>query len=670
MSTVAVIQQLDRFQGAHRYHGKQPLRELLFSLTVWRAPLIEEELRELLCETKFQWGAKLPSPNERIGDVQHWIRNTASRPSGTMSAGVALGDTEMLRRPADGGGDFDAGQYEMPRHPLVDLLCRAQDPQTPGSTAERMAEFCQRGEHRFFTRPPAEDYVDPTEFISPLEPEQATSPLAAIVLSNHRTQHRGNPNMYLMWAMGQAEAALTAGRRSLPKGCDPVAAAQLPLELLDMSWVGDEVVFCTLTRQANSDTSFLVKPSLNEEHTLLVTSKHIYTFKLSVVQATTTTGGGGGGGATPRPSVERPLSSSETPRRQRDVERLISGSADGSISDVNAQLYVTDASERQRRVLLRQAVFRGRGTTVNTGSMSDASFTPAPSPGDGTSKHPAMKRVHYFGTIEHALGVPTDSLVLRMRWLLPEGAIVDEASRPSEGSPVHGPTPTTIVSQLAFGCRILNAEYMYDTQHNFNLPFELTVLMPVDTRRHVAAAVTVFARGSGGDDYAEPAGYGAAWFSSVPGIHRKQTFGLWKPRKTGYEFLRSIFLGGGPALADEEIITLPPSASGSSSKLGLVCESSGTVAYGYHVVVHSSQGKARGPLITDAPKPAPLQRPAAPPPSLAAPHGAVGEFDPTQRSLARAARGAHSGNGGRVSKRGTSEEGRHHHKSAKVRSHS
>ncbi|CUF34453.1 Hypothetical protein, putative, partial [Bodo saltans] len=199
-----IIQQLDRFQGAHRYHGKQPLRELVFSLSIWRAPLIEEDRRELLCETKFLWGAKVPSPKERLEDVQQWVRSTATRPA---AGGVVApnqqpqgGDIEMVRRTSTEfpmGFDGPSGGHDVPRHPTIDLVASLPvAPDAPrlsleetttnggpqggggpivGSITQKMVQFCERGDNLFFTRPPSEDYVDPTEFISPLEPEQATS---------------------------------------------------------------------------------------------------------------------------------------------------------------------------------------------------------------------------------------------------------------------------------------------------------------------------------------------------------------------------------------------------------------------------------------------------------------------------------------------------------------
>lgn len=174
---------------------------------------------------------------------------------------------------------------------------------------------------------------------------------------------------------------------------------------------------CTLTRQSNTDTAFLAKPSLNEEHTLMVSLKHMHTFMITVVVPKEA--------SPPQPAV---LSSA-------DVGRLIvAPTSSSALIDRHAQLYITDATEKERKMLLRQAILRGRGASHEAtasmlssqrtkgqtrrpqsgGDVFEVAFTPPPPVGDGTPESPPMKRVHVFGTVESILGIHRDSLFFRL----------------------------------------------------------------------------------------------------------------------------------------------------------------------------------------------------------------------------------------------------------------
>lgn len=252
-----------RFTSSQRYGTRVPLRQLAFVVTVSRTFLIEDEEPEVLCEVTVPWGAKLPSPQERL--------NMYKQLQAALSASAERGKKDEASE----------------AHPASDSLALP--------TLAEVVEQLRSPSHKLFTRPPMEDFIDPSEEDFPVDPPMGPSLLAPVVLRQHRRDHRPNDRMHFLWTLGDITGAPPAPSRSrqseeaserpgegaaeLTEGS---AAATEGGGLLGLAWVGEERVLCTITAEKD-EGFFTAKPSLNTPHTILVDAVYIHSFTICAV---------------------------------------------------------------------------------------------------------------------------------------------------------------------------------------------------------------------------------------------------------------------------------------------------------------------------------------------------------------------------------------------------
>ncbi|KAH9593474.1 B9 domain [Trypanosoma melophagium] len=503
-----------RFYSAQRYASRVSLYDLSFCITVWRAPLVEEEHTETLCSVTVPWNGKVLSPAEKL----EMIRAAASMAEGK--------DVNQRGESSGTGGEED--EMEMPS--VQSLLLGGSGHVIP-TAAEAMKELhaqLENPENALFTRPSNEDYIHQSEAECPVEPPQCPSPLAAVILRQHRKQHRPSNKMYFMWAVGRIVGA--AGN-----------------SLNDMRWEGEERVICTIAAE-QSEMYFTAKPSINETHTLYVDSLHVYSFNITV----TTT-------------EDSNTISSKIPNLIRKINRISLSAQD--------KLNLTHNARRDalQRMLLQQAIPL-RSEEVGTDSVvkhtpnSSSTFTQSPSKGS--------VRYHIYGTLERCIGVPEDGLFLRCQW---QYGNVDRYNEESEN--------VIFTTQLASSGIIIVDDFIPLPVHTFNVPFEYHFEERVETTLRLI--ITVYSdEGVGAQQ--TPVGYTALTVPHfIPGRHTLRA-ALWRPRPTGREFLRSAFVGGGPSLVDARDAA-PCGTGGISVKHGMLTESTGEIEVRLMVLQHRHQ---------------------------------------------------------------------------------
>eukprot|EP00658_Telonema_sp_P-2_P056925 TRINITY_DN45393_c0_g1_i1.p1 TRINITY_DN45393_c0_g1~~TRINITY_DN45393_c0_g1_i1.p1 ORF type:complete len:244 (-),score=36.78 TRINITY_DN45393_c0_g1_i1:269-1000(-) len=199
-----------------------------------------------------------------------------------------------------------------------------------------------------------------------------------------------------------------------------------------------------------------------------------------------------------------------------------------------------------------------------------------------------------LGHIESTQDVIADSLFVRYQFVLPDGCREDSEINTLAGlNASYATTPVT--SQLSFASLIKDRDYNYKTRQVFNLPFELHVTMPVLSPSPVRLVLAFFSKGSGGSHHHSVAGYTQITIPVHSGHHEMEGL-MWRPKLSAYEYLKSMFIGGSPQLADErEDVAIPAHVmDGYSSRLGLQTESTGSAQVKLMVIAHSKQAAAPG----------------------------------------------------------------------------
>ncbi|KAG5504477.1 hypothetical protein JKF63_04929 [Porcisia hertigi] len=306
------------FASSQRYRSRLPLRQLQFTVTVYRAIVVEEDKAELLVEKTVQWDGKVLSPAETLNlyhDLTQLLQRSTTEPPPNSDKVRDHSHTAALHLDGVPSASSHVGMpASAPGVLLPNMPCF---PALPDIVAQR-----QKVQFSVFTRPSEEDFINRAEEDVPVDPPPGPSLLAPIILRQHRRDHQPNRRMFLMWAAGELlvrnhppggtsrvplEAASVTGGGGVdgvsPTAASPrtglatgaassplaatsteVGAAGASITMDNVSWVGDERVLCTLT--ADEDEHFFTaKPSLNELHTLVVDAAYIYTFRVTVSRA-------------------------------------------------------------------------------------------------------------------------------------------------------------------------------------------------------------------------------------------------------------------------------------------------------------------------------------------------------------------------------------------------
>jgi hypothetical protein len=308
------------FLKSQRYRSRVPLRQLQFTVAVYRAIVVEEANVELLAEVTVPWDGKVFSPAETLDlyrDLFHLTQQSTTVDGGLrmLSAG-AVAPAETSPPPTGAATALGVGSSATtPRAagaaaegPIADLT---DFPSSSNALAlppprELIAQL-QRPVSCFFTRPTLEDFIDSAEEDFPVDPPQGPSLLAPIILRQHRRDHQPPRKMFLMWAAGEvvtpghttnpaAPSASGAAATAAPvEGGDGVLDLPVVLPTVEMdtvTWQGLERVLCTLTAEQD-EYVFTARPSLNDVHTLFVDAAYIYTFRVTVSKATVNSSPGG-----------------------------------------------------------------------------------------------------------------------------------------------------------------------------------------------------------------------------------------------------------------------------------------------------------------------------------------------------------------------------------------
>ena len=321
------------FLKSQRYRSRVPLRQLQFTVAVYRAIVVEETNVELLAEVTVPWDGKVFSPLETLtlykdlaqlsqgpttaaGEVATMTKTVTGTPAESVTpaaAAAALGINTPSAPPLTTTEAARSGAAHNPTAGAAGPL--SPDALALPSPRELVAEL-RNPSSFFFTRPSLEDFIDRAEEDCPVDPPQGPSLLAPVVLRQHRRDHQPNRKMFLMWASGDvvlpegatappptvplsaADTATTAtgqegGIAVVPRDAFASTAPLPALEVHALAWKGVERVLCTLTAEPD-EYVFTARPSLNDVHTLFVDAAHIYTFRVTVSKAEA--GGGGRAG--------------------------------------------------------------------------------------------------------------------------------------------------------------------------------------------------------------------------------------------------------------------------------------------------------------------------------------------------------------------------------------
>lgn len=308
------------FLKSQRYRSRLPLRQLHFTVAVYRAIVVEEANVELLAEVTVPWDGKVFSPAETLriyqdvarlthrpttsnGEVRAHLAGDGERAAAAAqqhppasAAADALGLSPTARRSNTGAAATAASPHHQDGVPEVLQLPPLTD----------VVRQLQRPTSFFFTRPTAEDFIDAAEEDFPVDPPQGPSLLAPVILRQHRRDHQPNRKMYLMWATGAmhttegghvvpVSAIDVAATAASSSAVDPFAApaASSPLVEVDaVHWKGEERVLCTLTAEQD-EYVFTARPSLDDVHTLYVDAAHIYSFRVTVSRTAAAAAGSG-----------------------------------------------------------------------------------------------------------------------------------------------------------------------------------------------------------------------------------------------------------------------------------------------------------------------------------------------------------------------------------------
>lgn len=631
------------FAKSQRYRSKVPLRQLQFTVEVYRAIVVEEET-ELLVEATVPWDGKVFSPAETLSlykDLAHLTQRSHSRvalepdavpPPPLQSSAKAV--EEVLRGVATGSAAGGSA-------PLLPVLPNM--PALPSPT-DVLAQL-RRPQSSFFTRPSVEDFINTAEEDVPVDPPPGPSLLAPLILRQHRRDHQPNRRMFLMWAAGELVTPSTAPGPPQATAAGAAAGAPPPTPpLVDVSaaaWRGTERVLCTLTAEQD-ERVFTAKPSLNEVHTLFVDAAYIYTFVVTVSQAKTASAAPGrhglwsAGSAAPAlvPSAMAPLevllanvrglaqyaeaqfealevSKDAVARRLLRQAALMAPLDRGSATEgvalspgAAAALASTsaagqlDASGRRRgRSALGLSLSLSVGDRGGAGggagghalALSPSSRVGRPGTMRGASAVPrGLCQYYIFGAVERCVGVPESTLFVRCH-LVDEGEAgavpYDPFAPPSASGTAAG--VLEFCSQLAHVGSFVAGECVLDIDHVFNLPFDYSVVSPVLPSAPLRLFATAYTEGPAAEGLQAPVAYACMSLPIASPGHHTLTAPMWAPHKTGVEFLRSALMGGAPALVDpRQAGPSPVHRTGVSVKGGLYADSVGVLHVTVNILHH------------------------------------------------------------------------------------
>eukprot|EP00744_Colponema_vietnamica_P022147 GILI01031773.1.p1 GENE.GILI01031773.1~~GILI01031773.1.p1 ORF type:complete len:160 (+),score=41.81 GILI01031773.1:26-505(+) len=136
------------------------------------------------------------------------------------------------------------------------------------------------------------------------------------------------------------------------------------------------------------------------------------------------------------------------------------------------------------------------------------------------------------------------------------------------------------------GSRIRDEDFIMRTMHTFNLPLELHTTLPINSTTPIRLIMSFYSKGSGGDYFQTAEGYAQQTIPMFAGSYNFEVL-LWRPKPTAYEYLKSVFIGGSPRLADEEDVAIPAHVmDGCASRAGLQTESTGWVKLTVNIISH------------------------------------------------------------------------------------
>jgi hypothetical protein len=586
----------ERFPDNTQYRTKVAVQHLFFDVSLYRAPLNDEAHKELLGRQVVAWGAKALSPEETLVNLRRFIDRRATMQGDVLTA--AEEDDTM------GSSAYKAVM------------------ETAGDTVEaRIRNYVELGHRQLFTRPPVENFVDLAEETNVVEPPQPVTPLTIMELRSKQGSAIPSTKMYICLGLGTIHPPLshTAVRVGGVSVVQEGPINDVPLN--GMSWVGGEVVLCALDMVGENELH--CKPRPGKEHVCHVDASYVYSFRMELCSTDPTedlnvTASGGG---TFRSAV-----------LARTFANLLQETLRASRKLDSAVMRQTERDDAEKRQLLRQAIMNrmtrsqrssshgydsaggvigrspsgSRGVTPRgphavplsarsraqvTKTMSNGVVTSAVMPNGVVftpfSPYEGHTRLHIMGHIETTKDVIADSLFVRYQFVLPDGCTEDSEINTLAGlNPNYATTPVT--SQLTFASLIKDQDYNYKTRHVFNLPFELHVTMPVLSPSPVRLVMAFFSKGSGGSHHQSVAGYTQITIPVHSGHHEMEGL-LWRPKLSAYEYLKSMFIGGAPQLADErEDVAIPAHVmNGYSSRLGLQTESTGSAQVNLMVISHS-----------------------------------------------------------------------------------
>ena len=383
--------------------------------------------------------------------------------------------------------------------------------------------------------------------------------------------------------------------------------------LSDYCFVGQEIIMASVDNVG--ENAMHCKPSLADEHTCFVDSEYIYTFTITITDRDPTVRpasppraasvAGPTMGGTVRSAMMVRMFANMMKSTVRASRRFAEATGVGaSIAVGNNYIQSNAKEERDRQTLLKQAILNRMRQQKVAGAASLAAAAKANNiggptggannankrPGDAPTFAPppeqkSMMRIHVMGTIESTFNIDQDSLFVRFRFLLPDGCVEDSAANIRGGLPPSLAGPTT--SQLAWASRIRDEDFVFRTMHTFNQPLELHATLPVNSPTPIRLIMSFYSKGSGGDYFQTAEGYGQQTIPMFAGTYNFEVL-LWRPKPTAYEYLKSVFIGGTPRLADDEDVAIPAHVmDGCASRSGLQTESTGWARLKINILSHS-----------------------------------------------------------------------------------
>lgn len=610
--------EFQRFLDNHEYRTNVAVTNLFFEVTVYRALLVEEDRKEQIAKETIAWGAKLPSLAETLTYFQSYVNKrdagvapiTNTSPPATANSQPPTADGSITSAPAN------PVAFSLDDDDPQELAAYRTVMAEEGATiAEKLQRLCTRGSAMLFTRPPLEDFIPPHDEVNVVDPPQEPTPLTIAMLRDHRNKNLPSTKMHFGLALGtivqnpmlarqvQKASGPANKKKSLLPWRGKKEGANNPSDEVEMIrtaedgtilpssetptfgvndcvFSGGEVILASVDHV--SENVLHCKPSLVDEHTCHVDSTHIYTFTISLSDKD--------------PNAAPVMASSKfrTAVMVKMFAGLLKNTLRASRRFEPGALQTQANEERNNQILLKQAIMnqlqhqhrqttsRGLGSgkvghSTHAHGTNASSFTPAP-------EVPGTMRLHVMGVIESVFNIPQDSLFVRYRFLLPDGCVEDKQANLMAGLPPSLAGPIT--SQLAWASRIRDEDYILRTMHTFNLPLELHATLPVTSTTPVRLIMSFYSKGSGGDYFQTAEGYAQQTMPMFAGSYNFEVL-LWRPKPTAYEYLKSVFIGGSPRLADEEDVAIPAHVmDGYASRAGLQTESTGWVKLKINIISH------------------------------------------------------------------------------------